>query len=223
MRFQIMMSNRRLPVKKHRFLVTIRRLLVDMHSDWRALRFACMSFVTLMAAGIAVAGMVKSAPARADEVRTNHGDDPFLSVSKGIASCPVPLGPMQTDKEWLANSHNRIEHGNNCWSEGRCRLMNAYYYDKDIADTVQRRLRYVDTLDLHWKERTTLWLMIQSRVIYVQGCVAPDFDKKKFLAVLRQTADVDEVVDNTTTHPDSPDVPYRTQANPDRLVPGDPN
>lgn len=157
--------------------------------------------------------------AGADDARTNHGDDPFFSISQGIKACPVPLGPMQTDQEWLANSHNRIEHGNNCWSEGRCRLMNAYYYDKDIADSVQRRLRYVDTLDLHWRERTTLWLMIQSRVIFVQGCVLSDFNKKKFLAVLAQTADVDRVVDNTSTQVDPNAVPYRTRANPDRLPP----
>jgi hypothetical protein len=81
----------------------------------------------------------------------------------------------------------------------------------------------VNTLDLHWQEHTSLWLMIQSRVIFVQGCVTPDFNKTKFLAVLRQTADADQVVDNTTTHPESPDVPYRTQANPDRLVPGNPD
>ncbi|HTJ94005.1 MAG TPA: hypothetical protein VL424_12980 [Pararobbsia sp.] len=153
------------------------------------------------------------------EPRSNHGNDPFISISTGIAACPVPLGPMQTDKEWLANSHNRIEHGNNCWSEGRCRLMNAYSYDKEIADSVQRRLRYMNTLDLHWMERTTLWLTIQSRVIFVQGCIAPEFDKAKFFAVLAQTADVDRVVDNTTTHPDASEVPYRTQLNPDRLPP----
>lgn len=177
--------------------------------------------VTWLVASAALIGMARAC--RADEPLSNHGNDPFFSISQGIASCPVPLGPMQTDKEWLANSHNRIEHGNSCWTEGRCRLMNAYYYDKEIAESVQRRLRYVSTLDLHWKERTTLWLMIQSRVVFVQGCVAPDFNAAKFLSVLAQTADVDRVVDNTTTQPASGAPPYRTQAHPDRRVPGDAN
>lgn len=185
-----------------------------------------ISFLARIAANTAIAAIAMSVGAlvaRADEPRSNHGDDPFFSISKGISACPVPLGPMQTDKEWLANSHNRIEHGNNCWSEGRCRLMNAYYYDKDIAESVQRRLRYVNTLDLHWQERSTLWLMVQSRVIFVQGCVLPAFDKQKFLAVLAQTADVDRVIDNTSTHIDPNAMPYRTEASPDRLPPDGPN
>ena len=185
-----------------------------------------MSAMSAMSAMTAIAMIVLTGvaqSARADEPRSNHGDDPFFSISKGIPACPVPLGPMQTDKEWLANSHNRIEHGNNCWSEGRCRLMNAYYYDKDIAESVQRRLRYVNTLDLHWQERSTLWLMIQSRVIFVQGCVSPGFDKQKFLSVLAQTADVDRVIDNTSTHIDPNAMPYRTEANPNRLPPDGPN
>ena len=155
--------------------------------------------------------------ARADEPRSNHGDDPFFPISAAIANCPVPLGPLETDQEWVDNAHNRIEHGNNCWAEGRCRLINAYYYDKDIAEAVQRRLRYINTLDLQWPTRTSLWLMIQSRVIYVQGCVSADFDKAKFLGVLAQTADVERVIDNTTTHPEGGAPPYRTQAHPDAL------
>ncbi|RKP56057.1 hypothetical protein [Pararobbsia silviterrae] len=168
-------------------------------------RFAC------------VLGLSMSMACQADAPRRNHGDDPFFSISNGIARCPVPLGPLQTDEEWLANAHNRIEHGNNCWSEGRCRLANAYAYDKEIAETVGRRLRHVDTLGLNWRQRTTLWLVIQSRVIFVQGCVAPDFDIHRFVFVLGQTADVDRVIDDTMTDPASADVPYRTQADPDRM------
>jgi len=58
--------------------------------------------------------------------RTNHGNDPFFQISTAIAHCPMPLGPLQTNEEWLDDAHYRIERGNSCWVEGRCRLSSAY-------------------------------------------------------------------------------------------------
>ena len=155
--------------------------------------------------------------AHAEPLRANHGHDPFLQISKAISDCPVPLGPLQTEKEWLDDSHYRIERGNSCWIEGRCRLSNAYLYDTEIADTVQRRLANLN-VDTHWREQSTLWLTLQRRFIYVEGCVAPGFDKAAFLDGLARTADVDRVIDNTTNDPHAAQLPYRTLANPDKPV-----
>jgi hypothetical protein len=151
--------------------------------------------------------------AYADDVRSNWGHDPFFQISKAIPSCPEPLGPLETEPEWLSESHYRIERGNSCWVEGRCRLSNAYRYDAEIAESVHRRL---DTINVatHWRDQSTLWLLVQRRFIYVQGCVSPEFDKAKFLAELARTADVDSVIDNTTSHPKANALPYRTLANP---------
>jgi hypothetical protein len=149
----------------------------------------------------------------ADDARSNWGHDPFFQVSKAIPRCPEPLGPLETEREWLSESHYRIERGNSCWVEGRCRLSNAYRYDVEIAEAVHRRLDAINPAT-HWREQSTLWLMLQRRFIYVQGCVSPDFDKAEFLSELGKTADVDSVIDNTTSDPKATALPYRTLADP---------
>ncbi|WP_035474653.1 hypothetical protein [Burkholderia sp. WSM2230] len=155
--------------------------------------------------------------AHGEEQRINRGHDPFFQISKAIEGCPVPLGPLETEQEWLADSHYRIERGNSCWIEGRCRLSNAYLYDKEIAEAVQRRLAIINAAT-QWRERSTLWLTLQRRFIYVQGCIAPGFDKQTFLAELAKTADVERVIDDTTTNPRAAQLPYKTREDPDRPV-----
>ncbi len=147
--------------------------------------------------------------ALAGEDRQNHGHDPFFQISKAIADCPAPLGPLLTEQEWISEAHHRIERGNSCWREGRCRLSNGYLYDQEIAESVQRRLDVMDPAT-HWRDRTTLWLTLQRRFIYVQGCMSPAFDKRKFLDELAQTADVERVIDQTTTGSKAATMPYRT-------------
>ena len=155
--------------------------------------------------------------AHAENARINRGHDPFFQISKAVSGCPVPLGPLVTEKEWLDDSHYRIERGNSCWVEGRCRLSNAYLYDTEITEAVQRRLTNINYAT-HWREQSTLWLTLQRRFIYVQGCVAPGFDKQVFLAELAKTADVERVIDDTTTNPHAASLPYKTLADPDRPV-----
>jgi hypothetical protein len=144
--------------------------------------------------------------------RVNRGNDPFFQISQAVPGCPMPLGPLETEAEWLGESHYRIERGNSCWWEGRCRLPNGYLYDKEIVESVNRRLANIERAT-HWKSSTTLWLMLQRRFIYVQGCVAPGFDKRTFLAELAKTADVERVVDETTSDPKALP-PYKTPGSP---------
>jgi len=162
-----------------------------------------------------VAMTAASLSAWADAPRANHGNDPFFQISQAVSACPAPLGPFETEQEWLGESHYRIERGNSCWWEGRCRLSNGYLYDKEIEEAVKRRLSNIEPAT-HWREHTTLWLTLQRRFIYVQGCVAPGFDKQAFVSELTKTADVERVIDQMTTDPASPALPYRTQADPDK-------
>lgn len=151
--------------------------------------------------------------AHADELeRLNRGGDPFFQISQAVPHCPIPLGPLQTEQEWVGETHQRIERGNSCWWEGRCRLPNGYLYDKEIAETVRRRLANIEPV-LHWQAQSTLWLMLQRRFVYVQGCVMPGLDKARFLAELARTADVERIIDETTTGPCG-DVPYKTLPEP---------
>ncbi len=151
---------------------------------------------------LALAAVLAAAPhmTRADEKRENHGNDPFLHVSSAIADCAVPHGPLETDQEWLDEAHYRIERGNSCWIAGRCRLSNSYAYDKEIAESVTRRLNSLNA-SLQWREKTSLWLTLQRRFIYLDGCVSRDFDKARFVSALGETADVEKVIDRTTRRP----------------------
>ena len=136
--------------------------------------------------------------ARAD--RANRGNDPFLHVSSAIAGCAAPRGPFETEQEWLDEAHYRIERGNSCWIAGRCRLSNSYDYDREIAESATRRLSALNA-SMQWRDKTSLWLTVQRRFIYVDGCVSPDFDTAGFVAALGETADVEKVIDRTTRRP----------------------
>ncbi|VVE26385.1 hypothetical protein PCO31110_03451 [Pandoraea communis] len=158
---------------------------------------------------------VSGAPAPA--IVQNFGHDPFLHISTAIADCPTPLGPAMRESDWLADAHHRIEKGNHCWLEGRCRLSNSYRYDVEIAESAQRRLSAIAT-DIPWAAQTSLWLTFQRRIIVVQGCVAPGFALSKFLKALGETADVEAVVDQVVVRRAGAPMPrltYPTPAHPD--------
>jgi len=148
----------------------------------------------------------------ADDTLKNRGNDPFFRISNALAECPAPLGPMITEQQWLGESHYRVERGNSCWVEGRCRLSNSYSYDAEIAVAVQRRLTSI-AATTGWKDQTSLWLVLQRRFIYLQGCVSPSFDKKTFLFELDKTADVDQVIDQTTVEVKDTKIPYPVAPN----------
>ena len=173
----------------------------------------------------AASGASASAGATTNALQ-NFGHDPFLHISTAISDCPTPLGPAMRESDWLADAHHRIEKGNHCWLEGRCRLSNSYRYDAEIAEAAQRRLATVAT-DLPWASQTSLWLTFQRRIIVVQGCIAPGFALKPFLKALGETADVEAVVDQVVVRrpgapmprltyptPEHPDLPVGTRALP---------
>lgn len=136
----------------------------------------------------------------------NHGNDPFVHASGAIADCPEPAGPRVSEEEWKREAHHRIEEGNHCYAEGRCRLANAYQYDREIADTLQRRLADLRRTLPAW-QNSSLWIMVRGRWVTVQGCVAADFNRPAFLAALREIPDVEKVIDQTTATP-ARGVPY---------------
>ncbi|CAG2157254.1 BON domain-containing protein [Cupriavidus numazuensis] len=146
------------------------------------------------------------------EAMVNYGNDPFMQVSSRIAGCPEPTGPRVSEAEWRREAHHRIEQGNHCWTEGRCRLANAFQYDKEIAESLQRRLRTLAATMPAWQD-STLWITVRGRWLTVQGCVRPGFAKAPFMDALREVPDVEKVVDQTTAFP-ARNLPYT------RFVPG---
>ncbi len=144
--------------------------------------------------------------ANAGDDLQNRGQDPFFQVSSAIPNCPEPAGPRVSEAEWRRESHHRIEHGNHCWLEGRCRLPNAFAYDQEIADSTRRRLQWLSANMPGWRQ-STLWVTVWQRWMLVQGCVAPDFAAQPFMNALRDVPDVERVIDQTTAHPER-GVPY---------------
>ncbi|MBO9514170.1 MAG: BON domain-containing protein [Variovorax sp.] len=131
-------------------------------------------------------------PARgADEARTNFFDDPFFQVSSGMTGCPAPLGPLYTQAEVRTQMHARLERGTSCWLEGRCADSNAYRYDKTIAPRARQALGGVPQL-----ARSSVWVTVQRRWIYLQGCVPTRRVGEQLERAARAVPDVENVVND---------------------------
>lgn len=100
--------------------------------------------------------------------RRNWFDDPFFQLSARAADCPEPAGPRLTEAERRMQSHSRAERGTTCWLTGNCERPNAYQYDQDIARTLQ-----AGSGDDALTAGTSLWVTVQRRIVFIDGCV-PD-------------------------------------------------
>jgi hypothetical protein len=138
---------------------------------------------------LALALTVLASAPRAQDERTNAFDDPFLRVTRALALCPVPEGPLYTAAQAKAQSHGRVERGTSCYQSGRCRLPNAYLYDKEIiprvATFIQRDDRFQDT---------SLWILGQRRWVYLKGCVSSQEESDRLEAEVRLIDDVEAVI-----------------------------
>jgi hypothetical protein len=127
--------------------------------------------------------------ASAQEKLTNAFGDPFVSITTGMPSCPVPLGPMYTAKEFTEEAHWRTQRGVSCHSAGRCRLPNAYLYDKEIIPRVQLA---IDTNGRF--KNTSVWAYGQRRWVFLQGCVATREESVELERIVRLIDDVESVI-----------------------------
>mgnify|MGYP003589934023 CR=1 FL=1 len=105
-------------------------------------------------------------PAAAQEPRTNAFNDPFEQVTRAIANCPVPAGPLYTAQEARDAAHVRSHHGTSCYRSGRCRLPNSYLYD---AELIPRVVQYIRA-DGRFND-TSLWVVGERRLVWLAGCV----------------------------------------------------
>lgn len=129
-------------------------------------------------------------PAVAQQARSNYFDDPFVQATGALPGCPVPRGPLYTKAEALAESHGRAERGTTCYLIGRCRLPNAYLYDKEIIPRVKQFI----TMDGRFAA-SSIWLTGQRRWVYLQGCVASRAIADELVRQVRTIDDVESVVD----------------------------
>jgi hypothetical protein len=154
----------------------------------------------LLALALARAG------AAADEPRRNPFDDPFVAVTHGLAACPRAEPPLFSEEQIRNEAHDRAQRGTSCWLAGRCRLHNAYLYDKEIAPRVVKAVqadgRYTDT---------TVWALGQRRWVWLKGCVSKSEQRDGLERLVRLIDDVEGVV-NELMVGTAGTPPYRTVA-----------
>ena len=145
-------------------------------------------------AGMAAACLSCSAAraAESSEPLKNHYNDPFVQVTNAIAACPLPRGPFMTAREAQAEAHPRIERGTTCFMAGKCQEPNAYRYDATIAG--HARAAVVDAVGkTPALAQSSVWLTVQRRFIFAQGCVGDKRQIARWEALLRAVPDVEYV------------------------------
>jgi len=141
--------------------------------------------LALQLAAIAAHAQPASAPAE----RRNWFDDPFIQATHGLPGCPVPDAPLLTEAEMQHETHWRAERGTSCYRSGRCRLPNAYLYDKEIAPRVVKAIdaagQFADT---------SVWVEGQRRWVWLKGCVSTREQADELERLVRLVDDVEAVI-----------------------------
>ncbi|HOB03416.1 MAG TPA: transporter [Casimicrobium huifangae] len=133
-----------------------------------------------------------AAAAEPTETLRNHYNDPFVRVTNAIAACPLPRGPFMTEREAQAEAHPRIERGTTCFMAGKCKEPNAYRYDARIAERAQAAV--VDAVrETPALAKSSVWLTVQRRFVFAQGCVGDRRQIAQWEALLRAVPDVEYV------------------------------
>lgn len=147
------------------------------------IRLAAAALATLLAAG--AHAQAASGPAE----RRNWFDDPFLQATQGLPGCPVPDPPLLTEPEMQREAHYRAERGTSCYQSGRCRLPNAYLYDKEIAPRVVQAIRVAGGF-----ANTSVWVEGQRRWVWLKGCVSTPTQAAELERIVRLVDDVEAVI-----------------------------
>lgn len=126
-----------------------------------------------------------AAPAFAEEAGNLFGD-PFEQVTAAMPSCPVPRGPYITAESVRKAAHGRTQQGGSCYRVGRCRLPNAYLYDREIIPRVSLYIREDGRF-----ANTSVWVLGQARMVTLMGCVQ---SREQAEALERAVALVDDVL-----------------------------
>ena len=154
----------------------------------RLLRVVAPAALVLNAAlALAHAQAGASAPAPAE--RRNWFDDPFVQATHGLPGCPIPDPPLLTEPEMQHETHWRAERGTSCYRSGRCRLPNAYLYDKEIAPRVVKAIDAAGTYD-----NTSVWVEGQRRWVWLKGCVSTPEQAAELERMVRLIDDVEAVI-----------------------------
>ena len=104
----------------------------------------------------------------------NRFNDPFFQFTTVIPDCPVPLGPLITAAEQVAQAARRAQKDVSCVQAGSCDKPNAFAYDADIAAALRKALNVTQLYTHSPLVNSSLWATVQGRVVTIEGCVAGD-------------------------------------------------
>ncbi|WP_373322294.1 BON domain-containing protein [Paraburkholderia adhaesiva] len=138
--------------------------------------------------------------------RKNWYNDPFFALSSAVSACPMPLGPLMTQSEAEDDAHYRVERGTTCWLAHKCSKPNSYLYDADIATAIRERFKGDTSL-----ANTSLWITVQRRFVYAEGCASASFDQAALQRSLEAIPDVEQVFVRVRADPHAAP-PYKTLA-----------
>ena len=153
------------------------------------------------------------ASAFAADAPKNWFGDPYFQLTRDIAACPEPRGPYITEAEALRESHHRAERGTRCHLEGRCRHPSSFDYDREIAD----HIRQAASGRRGALPRSTLWILVQGRRVWIYGCVAAGYRSAGLEKWLRSIPDVEVATEEVRIG--SGKVPYRTRVSSSADIP----
>lgn len=149
--------------------------------------------------------MVATAPCGAQDGLQNWFNDPFFQISAAIPDCPLPAGPFTDENDKRIQAHRRAEKGTTCWLAKECDRPNAYVYDHDIAEGLKAALRerglFADT---------TVWVTVQGRVVYLEGCAVSESVVPALEAFARSVQHVQQAIAIIRTDP-AARPPYRVR------------
>ena len=140
--------------------------------------------------GLLLAGAACAQPTEGEALR-NWFDDPFLALSRDQAGCPEPAGPRVSEAERRTQAHRRAEKGTTCWLAGEpdCAQSSAYRYDAGIADAIRADATLGATL-----AGSSVWITVQGRVVYAEGCVRDAAQAEALEQRLRALPHVQQVI-----------------------------
>jgi hypothetical protein len=157
---------------------------------------------------VLLCAIAPGAGAASEETLANWFDDPFFRISAAIADCPLPAGPFVTESDKRVQAHRRAEKGTTCWLAKECDRPNAYAYDRDIAAAFQKAVREGRTF-----ADTSLWVTVQGRVLYIEGCARQETSVAEVEAFARSLPHVQQAIAIVRTDPRARP-PYKVRASP---------
>jgi hypothetical protein len=148
------------------------------------------------ARALGAALLLVAVPAANADALKNWFNDPYFQVRSAVAACRAPQGPFTTEADMRKASHARVERGTSCWLAGECARPNAYMYDAAIADAARARFEGSAVL-----RNASLWVTVQRRIIWVEGCAPAADAPKQAERLLRAIPDVQQVIVNIAPDP----------------------